>query len=41
MKKIVYLTGTGTTMAEMQRQGIESDITMDGIAEKVKKMSEK
>ena len=39
MQKIVYLIGTGATMAEMLRQGIESDITMRGIGNSVLEIS--
>jgi hypothetical protein len=39
MKKIVYLIGTGATKAEMQLQGSESDLSMVGIANSIRKMS--
>jgi hypothetical protein len=40
MEKIVYLFGAGATSAEMSHQGLESDITMKGIAKSVLKLSE-
>ncbi len=40
MDKIVYLIGTGATMAEMEHQGIESYLSMPVIDEAVYEMSE-
>ncbi len=39
MEKIVYLTGAGTSKAEMSLQGIECDISMPDIGRNVLKMS--
>jgi hypothetical protein len=41
MDKIVYLFGTGSTCAEMNRQGIESDVSMRGIGKNVIDLSRK
>lgn len=39
MEKIVYLFGTGSTCAEMNRQGIEADVSMKGIGKNVIELS--
>jgi hypothetical protein len=40
MNKIAYLIGNGATLAEMSRQGIESNLSMEAIGDSVLKMSE-
>lgn len=39
MNKVVYLIGTGATMAEMEHQGLESRLSMTEIDEAVYEMS--
>lgn len=39
MDKIVYLLGNGSTLAEMSRQGIESNLSMEAIGDNVMEMS--
>jgi len=39
MKKIVYLFGTGATIAEMQHQGIESHLSMSEIEMNIRELS--
>ncbi len=40
MDKVVYLTGAGAICAEMEHQGIESNLSMRGIGSTVSRMSE-
>lgn len=39
MDKVVYLLGNGGTLAEMSRQGVESDLSMEAIGSNVMEMS--